>query len=77
VDIRRYATFEYTVTQAIAAAAFSLAFDGSIVPSARCAELNLVIFMEKLDVGERLKMTASEPVDWSVWRSQNRVRNAR
>ena len=77
VDIKRYATFEYTVTQAIAAAAFFLDFDGLIVPSARCAELNLVIFMEKLDVGERLNMTASEPVDWSVWRSQNRVQNAR
>jgi RES domain-containing protein len=77
VDVRRYATFEYSVTQAIAAAAFFLDFDGLIVPSARCAELNLVIFMERLDVGERLKIEASEPVDWSAWRSQHRKPTAK
>jgi RES domain-containing protein len=77
VDVRRYASFEYSVTQAIAAAAFFLDFDGLIVPSARSTELNLVIFTEKLDVGERLKVEASEPVDWSAWRSQHRVRSRR
>ncbi len=74
VDVRRYATFEYSVTQAIAAAAFFLDFDGLIVPSARSTELNLVIFTEKLDIGEGLKVETSEPVDWSAWRSQNRTR---
>jgi RES domain-containing protein len=69
VDIRRYASFEYSVTQAIAAAAFFLDFDGLVVPSARSTELNLVIFTEKLDVGQQLKVEASEPVDWSAWRS--------
>ena len=64
VDVRRYANFEYAVTQAIAAAACFLDFDGLIVPSARSTELNLVIFTEKLDLGERLKVEASEPVDW-------------
>jgi RES domain-containing protein len=77
VDVRRYATFEYSVTRAIAAAAFFLDFDGLIVPSARSAELNLVIFMERLDVGERLKVEASEPVDWSAWSSQHRKRTAK
>jgi RES domain-containing protein len=72
VDVRRYASFEYSVTQAIAAAAFFLDFDGLIVPSARSTELNLVIFTEKLDVGERLKVEASEPVNWAAWRSQHR-----
>jgi RES domain-containing protein len=76
VDGRRYANFEYSVTQAIAAAACFLDFDGLIVPSARSTELNLVIFMEKLDVGERLKVEASEAVDWSEWRSQRRQRTA-
>jgi RES domain-containing protein len=74
VDVRRYATFEYSVTQAIAAAAFFLDFDGLIVPSARSTELNLVIFTEKLVMGGELKVEASEPVDWSAWRSQNRMR---
>ena len=77
VDVRRYATFEYSVTQAIAAAAFFLDFDGLIVPSARSAELNLVIFTEKLVIGGELKVEAPESVDWSAWRSQNRMRPRR
>jgi RES domain-containing protein len=77
VDVRRYTNFEYSVTQAIAAAAVFLDFDGLIVPSARSTELNLVIFTETLDVGERLKVEASEPVDWSAWRSQHRRRTAK
>jgi hypothetical protein len=72
VDIRRYASFDYAATQSIAAAAFFLGFDGLIVPSARSAELNLVLFTEKLDVGEPLKLEASEAVDWSAWQSQQR-----
>jgi RES domain-containing protein len=76
VDVRRYTNFEYSVTQAIAAAAFFLDFDGLIVPSARSTELNLVIFTEELDRGERLKIKATEPVDWSVWQSQHRKRTA-
>ena len=75
VDARRYGTFEYSITQAIAAAAFFLDFDGLIVPRARSTELHLVIFPEKLDAGDRLKVQASEPVDWSAWRSQHRVRS--
>ncbi|MBV9757023.1 MAG: RES family NAD+ phosphorylase [Alphaproteobacteria bacterium] len=77
VDIRRYASFEYSVTQAIAAAAFFLDFDGLIVPSARSTALNLAIFTEKLDLDQRLKLDASEPVDWPAWRSQQRKRTAK
>ncbi len=76
VNVSRYTSFEYSATQAIAAAAHFLDFDGLIVPSARSAELNLAIFTEKLDVAERLKVEASEPVDWSAWRSQHRRRTA-
>ncbi|MHB1302688.1 MAG: RES family NAD+ phosphorylase [Acidiphilium sp.] len=74
VDAGRYAKFEYSVTQAIAAAAFFLDFDGLIVPSARSRELNLVVFTETLSVDERLTVEASEPVDWTEWRSQHRMR---
>jgi RES domain-containing protein len=77
VDARRYGTFEYSITQAIAAAACFLDFDGLIVPSARSTELDLVIFTEKLEIDEPLKVQASEPVDWSAWRSQHRVRSRR
>lgn len=77
VDVRRYASFDYLATQAIAAAAFFLDFDGLIVPSARSTDLNLVVFTERLDVGERLKVEASEAVDWSAWRAQQRTRASR
>ncbi len=77
VDPRRYASFDYAATQALAAAAFFLDFDGLIVPSARSADLNLVIFTEKLDPGERLKLEATEMVDWPAWRSTDRKRAAK
>ncbi len=73
VDAKRYASFDYTVTQAIAAAAFFLDFDGLIVPGARSRDLNLVTFTEKLDGGARLEVAASEPVDWSAWRARQRT----
>ena len=75
VDARRYANFHYSITQAIAAAAFFLDFDGLIVPSARSTDLKPVIFTEKLSLGEPLEIEASEPVDWSTWRSQHRLRS--
>jgi RES domain-containing protein len=72
VDARRYTSFDYSVTQAIAAAAFFLDFDGLIVPSARSAALNLVIFSEKRDAGDGLEISQSEAVDWSAWQLRNR-----
>lgn len=72
VDVRRYASFEYSATQAIAAAAFFLDFDGLIVPSARSAELNLVVFTEKPDIAEALTVESSAPVDWAGWRARQR-----
>jgi hypothetical protein len=74
VDARRYTGFDYAVTQAIAAAAFFLDFDGLIVPSARSAALNLVVFTEKLDGSQALKVESSDAVDWSAWRSEARKR---
>jgi len=41
VDISRYETFDYSATQAIAAAAHFLDFDGMLVPNARFACSNL------------------------------------
>jgi RES domain-containing protein len=72
VDVRRYASFDYSATQAIAAAAFFLDFDGLLVPSARSPGLNLVIFTEKLEAGERLQLAASAAVDWPKWRARHR-----
>jgi hypothetical protein len=72
VDISRYETFEYGVTQAIAAAAHFLEFDGMLVPSARFACLNLVLFTDRVSHAGRLQLVSSEAVDWSDWRKKNR-----
>ncbi|MGC8476415.1 MAG: RES domain-containing protein [Acetobacteraceae bacterium] len=68
-DVRRYASFDYAASQAIAAAAYFLGFDGLIVPSARGPALTLVIFTEKPGPGAVLEVAAPEPVDGSAWRS--------
>jgi hypothetical protein len=65
VEIARYQTFEYHATQAIAAAAYFLEFDGLIVPSARFDCSNLVIFTER---AANLVLKDSRPVSWDSWR---------
>ena len=72
VDISRYGTFEYGATQAIAAAAHFLEFDGLLVPSARFACSNLVLFTDRISYTGHLQLVSSEDVDWSDWRKKNR-----
>jgi hypothetical protein len=67
VDSAKYATFDYRATQAIAAAARFLEFDGLIVPSARAACSNLVIFLDRLS-SDNLAVLSTEAVDWTEWR---------
>lgn len=67
VDGGRYGSFDYGATQAIAAAAYFLEFDGLIVPSARSNGANLVIFTERNPPGS-LRVRRSEDVDWAAWR---------
>jgi hypothetical protein len=67
VDPARYESFDYQATQAIAAAAHFLAFDGLIVPSARYACANLVIFAENLSPDARLELVSAAPLDWVSW----------
>ena len=69
VDIRRYETFDYAATQSIAAAAHFLEFDGLIVPNARFACANLVIFVER---APGLTLIETQPVDWDSWRRSQR-----
>jgi RES domain-containing protein len=70
VDVARYNTFEYGATQAVAAAAHFLEFEGLVVPSARAACANLVIFLDRLTEDYRLDVTATEAVDWDLWRKR-------
>jgi hypothetical protein len=72
VDVARYENFDYQVTQAIAAAAHFLEFDGLKVPSARAACSNLVLFLDRLSEGVGLEQRSSEPVDWALWRKSRK-----
>lgn len=70
VDAARYRSFEYAATQAIAAAANFLCFDGLIVPSARYDCANLVLFTER---APSLALVGTEDIDWDAWRRHRRV----
>jgi hypothetical protein len=74
VDIARYASFDYSATQAIAAAAHFLEFDGMLVPSARFACNNLALFTDRVSPGAQLQLVSSEDVDWEGWRRKKRRR---
>lgn len=74
VDPKRYGTFDDAATQAIGAAAHFLEFDGLIVPSARASELNLVLFIDRVDSSVALTVTETRLVDWEAWRIQQRSR---
>jgi hypothetical protein len=68
VDIARYESFDYEATQALAAAAHFLEFDGLQVPSARAPCSNLVLFLDRLSDGVVLDVVNSSDVDWGAWR---------
>jgi hypothetical protein len=70
VDPARWPGFEYASTRSIASAAHFLAFDGLIVPSARAACANLVVFLDNLGPETLLSVRHSEKVDWSSWRKR-------
>jgi hypothetical protein len=65
VNTARYEKYDYSATQAIAAAAQFLGFDALIVPNARHPGLNLVGLLENLDPSAAVAIVPSEIVDWS------------
>jgi RES domain-containing protein len=67
VDVARYESFDYAATQALAAAAHFMEFDGLLVPSARHGSHNLVVFMDR-DGAASLETLTTETVDWTNWR---------
>lgn len=70
VDVAKYESFEYTATQAIAAAAHFLEFDALVVPSARHTASNAVLFLDRLRIPPEL--VGSEEVDWNARRTRAR-----
>jgi hypothetical protein len=74
VDAGRHESFDYKATQAIAAAAHFLEFDGLIVPSARAPVSNLVLFLDQVVGDAQPVLSQSVPVDWDAWRKIRRGR---
>ena len=74
VDIARYETFDYSATQAIAAAAHFLEFDGLLVPSARFKCNNLALFADRVSQPGQMQLVSSDDVDWEEWRRKKRGR---
>ena len=70
VDITKFESFEYSSTQAIAAAAHFLQFDALVVPSARQTAANVVLFLDRVRTPPEL--INSEDVDWDHWRAKRR-----
>lgn len=70
VEDSRYREMLYDRTQEIGAAAAFLGFDGLIVPSARWACQNIVLFLDAINL-EEIRTVSSEPVDWQAWRRAN------
>jgi RES domain len=72
VDPAKYPGFDYTATQAIAAAAHFLGFDGLLVPSARAPCKNLVLFIEQVTETGHLEVLETSSVDWTAWRKKKK-----
>ncbi len=71
VDVARYATFDFAGTQAVAAAAHFLQFEGMLVPSARCQHPNLILFIDRLVRDGDIELLLSEDVNWDTWRNRS------
>ncbi len=71
-DAARHESFDSKATQAIAAAAHFLEFDGLIVPSSRTPVSNLVLFLDQVVGDAQLILSQSVPVDWDAWRKTRR-----
>ena len=71
VEEARYREVLYDRTQAISDAAQFMGFDGLIVPSARWDCLNLVLFVDSVDLDE-IDIEEKSAIDWTAWRDRPR-----
>jgi hypothetical protein len=72
VDVGRYESHNYQLTQAVSAAARFLEFNAILVPNARHNSNNLVIYTDLVDPSS-IEIVSVCEVDWNIWRSKNRV----
>jgi RES domain-containing protein len=68
IDVSRYESFDYTATQALAAAAHFLEFDGLLFPSARHNSTNLVLFIDR-GISASVEIKSIESIDLNAWRN--------
>lgn len=69
VEDKRYRELAYDRAQAISDAARFMGFDGLIVPNARWDCLNLVLFIDAVDL-EGIEIADRTAIDWDAWRAQ-------
>lgn len=67
---------DYDQTQSIGAAAHLLDYEGIVVPSARWDCMNLVLFLDRIDIGQQLKVQEQREVNWPAWAKANRNKSA-
>ena len=63
----------YERTQAIGAAAYFLEFDGLIIPSARWPCLNLILFLDRLNLDLALRIEETHDINWPAWRERHAI----
>jgi hypothetical protein len=68
IDAGAYRSLDYQRCRQIGAAAHFLEYDGMIVPSARYAADNLVLFLDHLAGQGELSLESSSDLDWQEWR---------
>lgn len=69
VEEARYREVLYDRTQAIGDAAQFMGFDGLIAPNARWDCLNLVLFVDALDL-DAIEVEQEAKIDWVEWRNK-------
>jgi len=71
IEAARYSAMDYARTREIGAAAHFLEFDSLLVPSPRWPCLNLVLFLDRLDLGS-LAVEEVREVNWPAWREMHK-----
>ena len=71
IDRESFAKGDYSRTRQVGAAARFLDFDGLLVPSARWPCQNLVLFPDRLENPEALRLVESRDINWPAWREKS------
>ena len=68
IDERAFRHGDHAGSRAVGAASYFLEMDGLIVPSARWACTNLVLFPDRTPDGVVLRVEESREINWPAWR---------